>query len=215
MPYSVKEIYYTLQGEGANAGRPAVFLRFSGCNLWSGLPEGRDKGPGACSRWCDTDFVGTNGCNGGKFSSPSELVEVVRRLGPNDNADERKFVVLTGGEPLLQVDEPLINSLHAAGYAIAVETNGTVVPPSGVDWLTVSPKNNSILRVFEGQELKLVFPQVGMEPHQFEKMRFERFYLQPLDGPDRQANTEMAIEYCLSHSMWRLSVQTHKYIGIA
>lgn len=214
MTYSVKEIYYTLQGEGANAGRPAVFLRFSGCNLWSGLQEGREKGPGGCSRWCDTDFVGTNGTNGGKFTSPSELVEVVQRLGPTDDTEERRFVVLTGGEPLLQVDEPLIDALHAAGYSIAVETNGTVEPPSGVDWLTVSPKKNSALRVFEGQELKLVFPQSGMDPQQFEEMQFERFYLQPLDGPDRQANTELAIEYCLSHPLWRLSVQTHKYIGI-
>jgi 7-carboxy-7-deazaguanine synthase len=214
MTYSVKEIYYTLQGEGANAGRPAVFLRFSGCNLWSGLPEGREKGPGGCSRWCDTDFVGTNGSNGGKFSGPSELVEVVQGLGPNDDTEEGKFVVLTGGEPLLQVDRPLIEALHAAGYSIAVETNGTVEPPSGVDWLTVSPKKDATLRVFEGHELKLVFPQTGMEPQKFEEMRFKRFYLQPLDGPDRQANTELAIKYCLTHPKWRLSVQTHKYIGI-
>jgi 7-carboxy-7-deazaguanine synthase len=214
MTYSVKEIYYTLQGEGANAGRPAVFLRFSGCNLWNGLPEGREKGTGGCAQWCDTDFVGTDGPNGGKFSTPAELANTVRRLWPVDAAAGDGFVVCTGGEPLLQLDEALIDALHCEGCSVAVETNGTIAPPEGIDWLTVSPKQNARLRVLEGHELKLVFPQVGMKPELFEGMRYDHFYLQPLDGPNRQSNTELAIAYCLSNPTWRLSVQTHKFIGI-
>jgi 7-carboxy-7-deazaguanine synthase (Cx14CxxC type) len=217
MTYAVKEIFYTLQGEGAHAGRPAVFLRFAGCNLWTGLERDRDKGPGGCSRWCDTDFVGTDGSGGGKFQSPAQLVSAVASHWPDSDRPGhpvKRFVVCTGGEPLLQLDEPLLAEFNAAGWFVAVETNGTVDPPAGELWLTVSPKANSALRVLRGNELKLVFPQVGAEPERFQDLGFEHFFLQPMDNPEVTRNTEQALNYCLAHPQWRLSLQTHKILEI-
>jgi 7-carboxy-7-deazaguanine synthase len=217
MTYAVKEIFYTLQGEGANAGRPAVFLRFAGCNLWTGLERDRDHGPGGCSRWCDTDFVGTDGTGGGKFRSPRELLAAVQShwpQTPQSRVHSIPFVVCTGGEPLLQLDEPLVTAFNAAGWLVAVETNGTVEPPSGKLWLTVSPKAKSQLRVARGDELKLVFPQVGAEPERFQELSFTHFFLQPLDGPEVTQNTSLALRYCLEHPQWRLSLQTHKILRI-
>jgi 7-carboxy-7-deazaguanine synthase len=213
MAYAVKEIFYTLQGEGAHAGRPAVFLRFAGCNLWTGLERDRDKGPGGCSRWCDTDFVGTDGLGGGKFSTPAELVSAVASLWPH-GALARPFVVCTGGEPLLQLDEPLLAEFNNAGWSVAVETNGTVEPPRGELWLTVSPKANAPLRVLKGNELKLIFPQVGAEPERFQDLDFQHFFLQPMDSPEVEQNTQGALQYCLAHPQWRLSLQTHKILRI-
>lgn len=210
MTYSVKEMFYTLQGEGANAGRPAVFCRFAGCNLWSGREEDR---PSAICKFCDTDFVGTNGDGGGKFESAQALAQRINRFWPA-NFEHHKFVVLTGGEPLLQVDDALIQALHKEGFHVAVETNGTVPPPADIDWLCVSPKAGSQLLVKQGQELKLVFPQIHADPAQFAELDFEYFYLQPMDGPAAQDNTQAAIDYAQSHPQWRLSVQTHKMIGI-
>ena len=223
MTYAVKEIFYTLQGEGANAGRPAVFLRFAGCNLWSGTERDREKGPGGCSRWCDTNFVGTDGGGGGKFRSAEELVSAVASFWPQSNPSRTSrssgkltspFVVCTGGEPLLQLDELLVATFTAAGWAIAVETNGTIEPPSRSLWLTVSPKAHSVLKVTRGNELKLVFPQPEAEPEQFENMDFEHFFLQPLDGPAVADHTARALQYCLAHPQWRLSLQTHKILQI-
>lgn len=216
MTYAVKEIFYTLQGEGANAGRPAVFLRFSGCNLWTGLERDREKGPGGCSRWCDTDFVGTDGSGGGKFRTPEELVTEIRSHWPHTDAGTRArpFVVCTGGEPLLQLDAALLSALNADGWSVAVETNGTVDVPSGNLWVTVSPKAHAPLRVTRGNELKLVFPQPGAEPERFEGLDFEHFFLQPMDSPERERNTAAALEYCLTHPQWRLSLQTHKILKI-
>lgn len=214
MPYHVKETYYTLQGEGANAGRAAVFLRFSGCNLWSGREEDRAKGPGGCSRWCDTDFVGTSGPGGGRFTAAADLAGHVARTW-RGRGTARKLVVCTGGEPLLQLDEPLVEALHAEGFEVAVETNGTVSPPRGLDWICVSPKAGGELVIVAGHELKLVVPQEGLDPETFEHLDFQHFLLQPMDGPDRDRNARHAVEYCLSHPMWRLSVQAHKYLGIA
>ena len=216
MAYAVKEIFYTLQGEGANAGRPAVFLRFAGCNLWSGLERDRQKGPGGCSRWCDTDFVGTDGPGGGRFGSAAELVAAVASHWPQTAgaASVLPFVVCTGGEPLLQLDEELVLALNQAGWTVAVETNGTLEAPRGSLWLTVSPKASSELRLLRGNELKLVFPQVGAEPERFAGLEFEHFFLQPMDGPDRERNTAQALEYCLAHPQWRLSLQTHKILRI-
>jgi 7-carboxy-7-deazaguanine synthase len=217
MTYAVKEIFYTLQGEGAQAGRPAVFLRFAGCNLWTGLERDRDKGPGGCSRWCDTDFVGTDGSGGGKFRSPADLVSAVASHWPHTmrpGHPVQPFVVCTGGEPLLQLDAPLLAQFNAAGWFVAVETNGTVDPPVGELWLTVSPKANSELRVLRGNELKLVFPQVGAEPERFQDLGFEHFFLQPMDSPQVARNTEQALAYCLAHPQWRLSLQTHKILNI-
>jgi 7-carboxy-7-deazaguanine synthase len=211
MAYAVKEIFYTLQGEGANTGRPAVFLRFTGCNLWTGLERDRDKGPGGCSRWCDTDFVGVDGSGGGKFNSPAELVSAVASHWPGPVAP---FVVCPGGEPLLQLDEPLLAEFNRAGWFVAVETNGTVEPPAGKLWLTVSPKANAPLRVLRGNELKLIFPQVGAEPERFQDLEFQHFFLQPMDSPQVQENTARALEYCLAHPQWRLSLQTHKILRI-
>jgi 7-carboxy-7-deazaguanine synthase len=207
--YSVKEIFLTLQGEGGQAGRAAVFCRFAGCNLWSGREQ--DRASAVCS-FCDTDFVGTDGVNGGKFVGPAELVAVVARqwTGPA----EGRLVVCTGGEPLLQLDPPLIAAFHAAGFEIAVETNGTLAAPAGIDWVCVSPKAQAPLLQTRGQELKLVFPQAGVDPARFEGLAFERFFLQPMDGPDREAATAAAVAYCLAHPKWRLSVQTHKYLGL-
>jgi 7-carboxy-7-deazaguanine synthase len=209
MSYAVKEIFLTLQGEGGQAGRAAVFCRFAGCNLWSGREQ--DRATAVCS-FCDTDFVGMDGENGGRFDTPADLVAAVdaQWRGP----DQAKLVVCTGGEPMLQLDEPLIEAFHAAGFSIAVETNGTLPAPAGLDWICVSPKADAALAQTSGQELKLVYPQKGVDPARFEAMAFERFFLQPMDGPDRATNTAAAIDYCLSHPRWRLSVQTHKYLGI-
>jgi 7-carboxy-7-deazaguanine synthase len=206
----VKEMFYTLQGEGANAGQPAVFCRFTGCNLWSGREEDRST---AICQFCDTDFVGTDGTHGGKFDSAQALAAVIASFWPASDTQHR-FVVLTGGEPLLQVDEALVDALHAQGFSIAVETNGTVLPPKGIDWLCMSPKAGSQRVLETGQELKLVFPQVGAEPALYESLNFDHFYLQPMDGPNAAANTAAAVAYCQAHPHWRLSVQTHKLIGI-
>jgi 7-carboxy-7-deazaguanine synthase len=207
--YSVKEIFLTLQGEGGQAGRAAVFCRFAGCNLWSGREADRQS---AVCTFCDTDFVGVDGPGGGKFRSAGALADAVAAAwsGPAGNA----LVVCTGGEPLLQLDAPLIEALHARGFAIALETNGTLPVPPGVDWICVSPKAQAPLAQTSGQELKLVYPQEDVDPARFEGLDFERFYLQPMDGPDREAATRAAIAYCLEHPRWRLSVQTHKYLGI-
>jgi 7-carboxy-7-deazaguanine synthase len=209
MTYSVKEIFLTLQGEGGQAGRVAVFCRFAGCNLWTGREQ--DRASAVC-RFCDTDFVGTDGPGGGKFATAEALAAAVAAAwhGPPEN----RLVVLTGGEPLLQVDPPLIDALHGAGFAIALETNGTIAAPAGVDWVCVSPKADAALAQTRGQELKLVYPQDGVDPAAFEHLAFERFALQPMDGPDRDAATRAAIAYCLAHPRWRLSLQTHKYLGI-
>jgi len=210
MTYSVKEMFYTLQGEGANAGQPAVFCRFAGCNLWTGREEDRSS---AICQFCDTDFVATDGDGGGKFDSAQALAQAIARFWPADDTQHR-FVVLTGGEPLLQVDAALVDALHALDFKIAVETNGTVLPPAGIDWLCVSPKAGSQQVVTRGQELKLVFPQRGADPGQFSALNFDNFYLQPMDGPAAAANTAAAVAYCQQHPQWRLSLQTHKLIGI-
>jgi 7-carboxy-7-deazaguanine synthase (Cx14CxxC type) len=209
MTYSVKEIFLTLQGEGGQAGRAAVFCRFAGCNLWTGREQDR---AGAVCTFCDTDFVGTDGPGGGKFDTADLLADAVERAWTG--GAENRLVVCTGGEPLLQLDEPLVEALHARGFSIAVETNGTIVAPAGVDWLCVSPKADARLAQTTGQELKLVWPQVGVDPARFESLAFERFLLQPMDGPDRDAAARACIDYCLSHPRWRLSLQTHKYLGI-
>ncbi|HXV86885.1 MAG TPA: 7-carboxy-7-deazaguanine synthase [Gemmatimonadales bacterium] len=212
MTYSVKEIYYTLQGEGAQTGRPAVFLRFAGCNLWTGL-EG-DRVTAVC-RFCDTDFVDTDGPGGGKFRSAGELTDAVAAAWPaGSSAINRPMVVCTGGEPLLQLDPPLIQALHQRGFEIAIETNGTLRAPSGIDWICVSPKAGAPLVQRSGQELKLVYPQIGMDPAQFESLDFAHFSLQPMDGPARERNTELVLQYCLACPRWRLSLQTHKLVGI-
>jgi 7-carboxy-7-deazaguanine synthase (Cx14CxxC type) len=209
MSYSVKEIFLTLQGEGGQAGKRAVFCRFAGCNLWSGREEDR---PDAVCTFCDTDFVGMDGEGGGRFATPDDLADVVERAWAA-GADDR-LVVFTGGEPLLQLDAALVDAVHARGFAIAVETNGTLPAPEGIDWVCVSPKADAPLQQTRGQELKLVYPQIGVNPARFEGLAFERFYLQPMDGPDREANTRAAIAYCLAHPRWRLSIQTHKYLGL-
>lgn len=212
MTYAVKEIYYTLQGEGANVGRPAVFLRFAGCNLWSGREQ--DRATAVCA-FCDTDFVGTDGPGGGSFAGPAELAAAVAGRWPTAaHARARPFVVCTGGEPLLQLDEPLVEALHRAGFEVAIETNGTHQPPVGVDWVCVSPKAGAELVLRSGDELKLVFPQPGAEPERCEGLSFRHFFLQPMDGPDRERNTRLAVRYCLEHPQWRLSLQTHKYLNI-
>jgi 7-carboxy-7-deazaguanine synthase (Cx14CxxC type) len=209
MTYSVKEIFYTLQGEGANAGRPAVFCRFAGCNLWNGLE--RDRATAIC-QFCDTDFFGTNGAGGGKFKTAHELAAAVDAAWPAP--DGKKFVVCTGGEPTLQLDSALVDALHGAGFEIAIETNGTGIPPQGVDWICVSPKANARLVLSHGNELKLIYPQAGADPAAFEDFAFEHFFLQPMDGPERDRNTQLTVRYCLEHPRWRLSLQTHKLLGI-
>ena len=209
MTYSVKEIFLTLQGEGGQAGRPAVFCRFSGCNLWTGREQ--DRAQAVCT-FCDTDFVGVDGEGGGKFESPEALAAAVEAVWRGGEAG--RLVVCTGGEPLLQLDAPLIAVLHGRGFEIAVETNGTIAAPEGLEWICVSPKADAPVAQRRGQELKLVYPQPGIDPASFEAWDFERFYLQPMDGPDRDANTQAAVAYCLSHPRWRLSVQTHKYLGL-
>lgn len=214
MGYKVKELFYSLQGEGANTGRPSVFLRFSGCNLWSGREEDRHRGP-SCSRWCDTDFLGTNGSGGGTFPTARDLaVAVLNQLPDDTDPTHLPLVVCTGGEPLLQLDRPLIDDLHTLGFTVAVETNGTLAVPEGVDWLCVSPKANTRLVVTAGDELKLVYPQVGLDPAAFAGLAFRHFFVQPMDGPDLAANSRLAIDYCLKHSRWRLSVQAHKLLGL-
>jgi len=210
MVYTVKELFYTLQGEGANAGRPAVFCRFAGCNLWSGLE--RDRASAIC-QFCDTDFIGTDGEGGGKFKTAEDLAAAVTTQWPM-GAGGTPLVVCTGGEPLLQLDETLVKALHEAGFEIAVESNGTVLPPEGIDWLCISPKIGSEMIVTKGQELKLVYPQEGGDPAQFEHLDFDHFFLQPMDSPTQVENTKRAIEYCKAHPKWRLSVQTHKVVGI-
>jgi 7-carboxy-7-deazaguanine synthase len=207
--YAVKEVFLTLQGEGAHAGRRAVFCRFSGCNLWSGHEADRED---AQCRFCDTDFVGTDGTRGGRYADPRSLAAVIEDEWGIE--EEGRWVVLTGGEPLLQVDEALIEALHQHGFAVAVETNGTIDPPSGLDWLCVSPKAGAGLRVCAGHELKLVYPQAGAPPEEFTALAFERFSLQPMDGPNAAENTAKAVDYCLKHPAWRLSLQTHKTLGI-
>jgi 7-carboxy-7-deazaguanine synthase (Cx14CxxC type) len=212
MSYSVKEIFYTIQGEGAQTGRPAVFCRFAGCNLWSGREE--DRATAVC-RFCDTDFVGTDGMNGGRFAPADELAEAVAKAWPRTSDPlARPFVVCTGGEPLLQLDAPLIDALHHQGFEIAVETNGTRAAPAGIDWICVSPKAGADLVQRSGDELKLVFPQPGTEPELFESLAFRHFSLQPMDGPERERNTRLAVRYCLEHPRWRLSLQTHKLLDI-
>jgi 7-carboxy-7-deazaguanine synthase len=208
MTYSVKEIFYTLQGEGRQAGRAAVFCRFAGCNLWSGREE--DRASATC-QFCDTDFVGTDGTGGGRFTSAVALAAAVARVW--EGAGER-FVVCTGGEPLLQLDADLVVALKAEGFTIAIETNGTLLPPPGIDWICVSPKAGAPLALTRGDELKLIFPQSGAAPERFESLAFDHFLLQPMDGPVRDANTAAAIAYCLAHPRWRLSLQTHKFLGI-
>lgn len=211
MTYSVKELFRTLQGEGSHAGRPAVFCRFSGCNLWTGREA--DRASAVCI-FCDTDFVGTDGIGGGKFVSADALAQAIADCWEHSSHANR-FVVFTGGEPLLQINPALIEAVHRFGFEIAVETNGTVGLADGIDWVCVSPKANASLKVTKGHELKLVFPQRGHDPQAFAGLDFRHFWLQPMDGPERQANTDAAVAYCLDHPRWRLSLQTHKLIGIA
>ncbi|MDH3035399.1 7-carboxy-7-deazaguanine synthase [Streptomyces sp. TRM75561] len=210
MTYLIKEIFYTLQGEGGHAGRPAVFCRFSRCNLWTGREEDRAR---AICQFCDTDFVGTDGEGGGRFRTAQELADAVEAAWPTTDSAHR-FVVCTGGEPLLQLDEAAIKALHGRGFEIAVETNGTRPAPRGIDWLCVSPKIGSTLVLTSGDELKLVYPQAGGDPAQFEHLDFRHFRLQPLDDVDREAHTRAAVEYCMKNPRWTLSLQTHKYLGI-
>jgi len=210
MSYAVKELFYTLQGEGIHTGRPAVFCRFAGCNLWSGREA--DRATAICA-FCDTDFVGVNGPGGGRFRSADTLAQAVAALWP-DASSAFPFVVCTGGEPLLQLDDALVQALHARGFEIAIETNGTQLPPAGIDWICMSPKAGADLVLQAGHELKLIYPQDGAPPEAFESLNFRHFLLQPMDGPHRVRNTQLAIQYCLDHPHWRLSLQTHKYLGI-
>lgn len=207
--YTVREIFYTLQGEGAQTGRPAVFCRFSGCNLWTGREQ--DRATAIC-RFCDTDFVGV-GSDGGKFATAEALAQAVAAAWPRD-AGGRPLVVCTGGEPLLQLDAAAVDALHAVGCEIAVETNGTRLPPPGIDWICVSPKAGTEPVLQHGNELKLVYPQEGAPPERYEHWAFEHFYLQPMDGPQREAHTRAALAYCLAHPRWKLSLQTHKLLGL-
>ena len=209
MTYSVKEIFYTLQGEGLRAGRPAVFCRFAGCNLWSGREQDRAS---AICRFCDTDFVGTDGTLGGKFAEAAELAARIAALWPAGQG--QRYVVLTGGEPLLQVDAALLDALHAQGFEVAVETNGSIAAPAGIDWICVSPKAGAPLLQTSGQELKLVWPQPGLDPAELGRLDFEHFLLQPMDNPAQAANTQACIAYCQAHPQWRLSLQTHKILEI-
>ena len=209
MSYAVKEIFKTLQGEGFHAGRPAVFCRFAGCNLWSGREQ--DRAAAICN-FCDTDFVGTEGENGGKFATAADLSDEIARIWGEGR--EERFVVLTGGEPMLQVDRELIAALHGLGFEVAIETNGTMAAEPSIDWICVSPKAGTPLEQRSGQELKLVYPQAELPPEQVADLAFDQFWLQPMDGPEVTANTEAAVRYCLDHPQWRLSLQTHKLIGI-
>jgi len=216
MSYAVKEIFYTLQGEGAQAGRAAVFCRFAGCNLWSGREA--DRATAIC-RFCDTEFVGVDGPGGGKFESAEDLASAIEEKWPEktgslDSARGKRFVVCTGGEPLLQMDAGLIKALHGCDFEIAVESNGTIAAPVGLDWVCVSPKAGTALAQRDGDELKMVYPQAGADPMNFEGLSFRHFFLQPMDGPSRNENTDLALRYCLDHPQWRLSLQTHKILGI-
>lgn len=211
MTYSVKEIFYTLQGEGGQVGRAAVFCRFAGCNLWSGREEDRTH---AVCKFCDTDFIGTDGPDGGKFGKADALASAIRSHWPKDGGG-KPLVVFTGGEPLLQLDPALVDAVHRLGFEIAVETNGTQPAPPGLDWICVSPKAAAPVVLTQGSELKLVFPQEAAMPERFAGLDFKHFFLQPMDGPDRKRNTELAVAYCLAHPQWRLSIQAHKVIGIA
>lgn len=206
--YLIKEVFYTLQGEGLHAGRPAVFCRFSGCNFWTGLEDDRKK---AICTFCDTDFRGTDGQNGGKYLS-GQLASLASALWPADHG--QKYIVCTGGEPLLQLDEEMIEAFHDRGFEVAVETNGSVLAPAGIDWLTVSPKSTDHFVQRKGDELKLVYPQKKLLPEMFENLPFKHFFLQPMDGPDIQANTKAAVDYCHANPVWKLSLQTHKILGI-
>ena len=208
--YTVKEIFFTLQGEGFHTGRAAVFCRFAGCNLWTGREE--DRATAVCS-FCDTDFVGV-APDGGRFARPEELADVIEGCWSTQSKDSNRFVVCTGGEPLLQLDERLIAALHALGFQVAIETNGTRLPPRGVDWICVSPKAGADLALVNGNELKLVYPQEAAEPESFEGLAFDHFFLQPMDGPALADNTRAAVRYCKQHPRWRLSLQTHKILGI-
>lgn len=209
MTYSVKEIFKTLQGEGGQAGRAAVFCRFAGCNLWNGREE--DRSAAICT-FCDTDFVGTDGEGGGRFKSAAELASRIEAAW--NGRRERRYVVFTGGEPLLQLDDPLIAATAERGFEIAIETNGTIEAPAGIDWICVSPKADAPLRQITGQELKLVYPRPKAMPDRFESLQFEQYFLQPMDGPERARNTELAVAYCLQNPRWRVSLQTHKLMGI-
>jgi 7-carboxy-7-deazaguanine synthase (Cx14CxxC type) len=209
--YVVKEIFYTLQGEGANVGRPAVFCRFAGCNLWTGFERDR---PEAVCQFCDTDFVGSDGSGGGRFASAEDLTAAINQQWPEGQLHAQPFVVCTGGEPLLQMDDDLVRALHEAGFTVAVETNGTRPAPEGIDWVCVSPKAGAPLVLPRGDELKVVFPQEGIDPATLEDLDFRHFYLQPMDGPQRIASTRAAVAYCLANPVWHLSLQTHKYLGI-
>jgi 7-carboxy-7-deazaguanine synthase len=211
--YHVKELFYTLQGEGMNVGRPAIFCRFTGCNLWSGREE--DRASAVC-RFCDTHFVGTDGHGGGRYPAAQELAQAALTRWPSRSARDsaRPLLVCTGGEPLLQVDEALIVAFQDVGFEVAVETNGTVAPPPGLDWICMSPKAGTDLALTSGDELKLVYPQEGAEPERYAQLAFEHFYLQPMDGLLRQRNAELSLRYCLDHPQWRLSLQTHKLLGI-
>jgi 7-carboxy-7-deazaguanine synthase len=209
MAYYVKEIYYTLQGEGFHTGRPAVFCRFARCNLWNGKESSRAT---AQCRFCDTDFIGVNGPGGGRFSKPHDLAAAICNTW--GGSDEERYVVCTGGEPLLQLDAPLVDALHDEGFTVAIETNGTLAPPAGIDWICVSPKAGTTLKCRQGNELKLVYPQPDVDPADYLALEFTHYWLQPMDGPQRDQATEQAISYCLKHPRWHLSLQTHKYIGI-
>jgi len=212
MSYQIKEVFLSIQGEGLNAGRTALFVRFAGCSLWSGREEDRGSGPGGCSRWCDTDFVGNDGPMGGRYQSPADLAAVARSLWPMDESNP--LVVCTGGEPLLQLDAPLINALHQVGFQVAVESNGTLPVPPGIDWVCISPKACTHLVATAGNELKLVFPQEGMDPTYFEHLDFGAFILQPLDGPQVEEHTQQVLQYCLRHPRWRVGLQLHKILNL-
>lgn len=208
--YSVKEIFYSLQGEGAQSGRPAIFLRFAGCNLWNGREQ--DRANAICS-FCDTDFVGTDGSFGGKYPDAKSLVNTLEQLWPKNNTTNR-YVICTGGEPLLQLDEVLIECLHEKQFTIAIETNGTIPVPAGIDWICMSPKPNTVIEVTKGNELKFVFPQSAIHPSEYEHLDFENFYIQPMDSPTLKENMKLALDYCLSNPKWKLSLQTHKILEI-
>ena len=207
--YTIKEIYYTLQGEGYHTGRPAIFIRFSGCNLWSGQEKDRKK---AICNWCDTDFLGTNGTNGGKYSAKN-IKKKILNLWPL-NVESLPYVILTGGEPLLQIDDKLVRNIHEAGFEIGLETNGTLNPPDGIDWICVSPKANTDLILLKGNELKVVYPQSGINPRIYEKLQFEHFFIQPMDGTDQQKTTKKSKDFVMKNPVWKLSIQTHKILGI-
>lgn len=211
MSYAVKEIFYSLQGEGANTGRPAVFCRFSGCNLWSGREQ--DRAAATCT-FCDTDFVGTDGIGGGHFETCDELVGAIVREWPH-GTNVKPFIVCTGGEPLLQLDQALVDTLHGANCEVAIETNGTLPTPQGINWVCVSPKSGAAITLCSGDELKLVFPQQGLSPTDFDEFQFRHFFLQPMDGADLMRNTRLALQYCLEHPKWKLSLQTHKLLQIS